>query len=144
MRSKKEQREYKEFEHFLAFMNIAIKHTGLAIHREHSKQSMIMHLSDLHVRANIYFTTKQWRKIDRCCWQQRASHSKISIACLLANINEHNLTRLSHSKMSNVCCFAYINEQPLTRFSHSKISNAYDCEMGRVCHQFGHWHGTSC
>ena len=40
---------------FLAFLYIAIKHTGLAIHREHSKQSMIMHLSDSHVRANIHF-----------------------------------------------------------------------------------------
>ena len=47
---------------------------------------------------------------DRCCSQQRASHSKISNACLLANINEQNLTRLSHSKMSIACCFAYINE----------------------------------
>src|SRR3954466_10717218 len=43
---------------FLVFMYIAIKHTCLTIHREHSKQSMIMHLSDSHVRANIYFTTK--------------------------------------------------------------------------------------
>ena len=47
---------------FLAFLYIAIKHTGLAIHREHSKQSMIMHLSDSDVRANIYFTTKELRK----------------------------------------------------------------------------------
>ena len=47
---------------FLAFLYIAIIHTGLAIHREHSKQSMIMHLSDSHVRGNIYFTTKEQRK----------------------------------------------------------------------------------
>jgi hypothetical protein len=59
VRSKKEQKEYKEFEQVLAFLYISIKHTGLAIHREHSKQSMIMHLGDSHVRANIYFTTKQ-------------------------------------------------------------------------------------
>ena len=59
VRSKKEQKEYKEFEQVLAFLYMAIKHTGLAIHREHSKQSMIMHLSDSHVRANIYFTTKE-------------------------------------------------------------------------------------
>ena len=59
VRSKKEQKEYKEFESFLAFLYIGIKHTGLAIHREHSKQSMIMHLSDSDVRANIYFTTKE-------------------------------------------------------------------------------------
>ena len=59
VQSKKEQKEYKEFEQFLAFLYIAIKHIGLAIHREHSKQSMIMHLSDSHVRGNIYFTTKE-------------------------------------------------------------------------------------
>ena len=52
---------------FLAFLYIAIKHTGLAIHREHSKQSMIMHLSDSHARGNIYLTTKEERKIDRRC-----------------------------------------------------------------------------
>ena len=44
---------------FLAFLYIAIKHTSPTIHREHSKQLMIMHLSDSHVRANIYFTTKE-------------------------------------------------------------------------------------
>ena len=44
---------------FLVFLYIAIKHTGLEIYREHSKQSMIMHLSDSHVRANIYFATKE-------------------------------------------------------------------------------------
>ena len=49
----------KSLSSFLAFLYIAIKHTGLAIHREHSKQSMIMHLSDSHVRGNIYFTTKE-------------------------------------------------------------------------------------
>ena len=56
--SKKEQKSTKSLSSFLAFLYIAIKHTGLAIHREHSKQLMIMHLSDSHVRGNIYFTTK--------------------------------------------------------------------------------------
>ena len=49
--------------------------------------------------------------MDRRCWQQRASHSKISNACLLAKINGQNLTR----------------------FAHSKISNAYDCGMRNPC-----------
>ena len=118
---KRNRRSTKSLSSFLAFLYIAIKHTGLAIHREHSKQSMIMHLSDSHVRGNSTSQLKNKEKIDRRCWQQRASHSKISNACL-----------------------AKINEQNLTRLSHSKISNAYDCGMGRVCHQFGHWHGTSC
>ena len=55
---KRNRRSTKSLSSFLAFLYIAIKHTGLAIHREHSKQSMIMHLSDSHVRGNIYFTTK--------------------------------------------------------------------------------------
>ena len=49
----------KSLSNFLAFLYIACKHTGLAIHREHSKQLMIMHLSDSHVRTNIYFTPKE-------------------------------------------------------------------------------------
>ena len=56
---KRNIRSTKSLSSFLAFLYIAIKHTGLAIHREHSKQSMIMHLSDSHVRGNIYFTTKE-------------------------------------------------------------------------------------
>ena len=56
---KRNRRSTKNLSSFLAFLYIAIKHTGLAIHREHSKQSMIMHLSDSHVRGNIYFTTKE-------------------------------------------------------------------------------------
>ena len=56
---KRNRRSTKILSSFLAFLYIAIKHTGLAIHREHSKQSMIMHLSDSHVRGNIYFTTKE-------------------------------------------------------------------------------------
>ena len=56
---KRNRRSTKSLSSFLAFLYIAIKHTGLAIHREHSKQSMIMHLSDSHVRGNIYFTTKE-------------------------------------------------------------------------------------
>ena len=56
---KRNRRSTKSLSSFLVFLYIAIKHTGLAIHREHSKQSMIMHLSDSHVRANIYFTTKE-------------------------------------------------------------------------------------
>ena len=52
-------RSTKSLSSFLAFLYIAIKHTGLAIHREHSKQSMIMRLSDSHVRGNIYFTNKE-------------------------------------------------------------------------------------
>ena len=79
-------------------------------------------ISAIHMSEPIFTSQlKNKEKIDRRCWQQRASHSKISNACL-----------------------AKINEQNLTRLSHSKISNAYDCGMGRVCHQFGHWHGTSC
>ena len=43
-------------------MYIAIKLTGLAIHNIHNNRSMIMHLNDAHVRANIYFTTKDTNK----------------------------------------------------------------------------------
>ena len=56
---KRNRRSTKSLNFFLAFLYIAIKHTCLTIHREHSKQSMIMHLSDSHVRGNIYFTTKE-------------------------------------------------------------------------------------
>ena len=48
---KRNRRSTKSLSSFLAFLYIAIKHTGLAIHREHSKQSMIMHLSDSHVSS---------------------------------------------------------------------------------------------
>ena len=118
---KRNRRSTKSLSRFLAFLYIAIKHTGLAIHREHWKQRWLC-ISATHMSEAIFTSQlKNKEKIDRRCWQQRASHSKISNAYL-----------------------AKINEQNLTRLSHSKISNAYDCGMGRVCHQFGHWHGTSC
>ena len=97
---KRNRRSTKSLSSFLAFLYISATHMSEAIFTSQLKNK---------------------EKIDRRCWQQRASHSKISNACL-----------------------AKINEQNLTRLSHSKISNAYDCGMGRVCHQFGHWHGTSC
>ena len=56
---KRNRRSTKSLSSFLAFLYIAIKRTGLAIHREHSKQSMVTHLSDSHATANIYFTTKE-------------------------------------------------------------------------------------
>ena len=56
---KRNRRSTKSLKSLLAFLYIAIKHTGPTIHRENSTQSMIMHLIDSHVRANIYFTTKQ-------------------------------------------------------------------------------------
>ena len=120
VRSKKEQKEYKEFEQLFS----------VPVHCNHSDSHVIENIqnnrwlciSATHMSEAIFTSQlKNKEKIDRRCWQQRASHSKISNACL-----------------------AKINEQNLTRLSHSKISNAYDCGMGRVCHQFGHWHGTSC
>ena len=51
---KRNRRSTKSLSSFLVFLYIAIKHTGLTIHREHSKQSMIMHLNDSHVRANEF------------------------------------------------------------------------------------------
>ena len=59
VRSKKEQKEYKEFEQLFSISIHCNQTHRPAIHREHLKQSMIMHLSDSHVRGNIYFTTKE-------------------------------------------------------------------------------------
>ena len=116
---KRNRRSTKSLSSFLAFMYIAIKHTGFI---ENIQNNRWLCISATHMSEAIFTSQlKNKEKIDRRCWQQRASHSKISNACL-----------------------AKINEQNLTRLSHSKISNAYDCGMGRVCHQFGHWHGTSC
>ena len=61
---------------FLAFLYIAIKHTGLAIHREHSKHRWLC-ISMIHKSEPIFtWQLKNKEKIDRRCWQQRASHSK--------------------------------------------------------------------
>ena len=114
---KRKRRSTKSLSSFLAFLYIAIKHTCLTIHREHWLCISATHMSEAIFTSQL----KNKEKIDQCCWQQRASRSKISNTCL-----------------------AKINEQNLTRLTHSKISNANDCGMGRVCHQFGHWHGTSC
>ena len=57
---KKEQKVYKEFVQLFS-VSVPCNQTH-RVHREHSKQSMIMHLSDSHVRGNIYFTTKEKRK----------------------------------------------------------------------------------
>ena len=120
VQSKKEQKEYKEFEQLFS----------VPVHCNHSDSHVIENIqnnrwlciSATHMSEAIFTSQlKNKEKIDWHCWQQRASHSKISNACL-----------------------AKINEQNLTRLSHSKISNTYDSRMGRVCHQFGHWHGTSC
>ena len=108
---KRNKRSTKSLSSFLAFLYIAIKHTGLAIHRDIQNKWWLCILATHMSEAIFTSQLKNKEKIDRRCWQQRASHSKISNACI-----------------------AKINEQNLTRLSHSKISNAYDCGMGRVCH----------
>ena len=109
---KRNRRSTKSLSSFLAFLYVAIKQAWQFI--ENIQNNRWLCISATHMSEAIFTSLlKNKEKIDRRCWQQRASHSKISNAYL-----------------------AKINEQNLTRLSHSKISNAYDCGMGRVCHQF--------
>ena len=100
VRIKKEQKEYKEFEELFS-VHVRCNQT----HKPGNSYTTFKRIDDYasqRFTSEPIFTSqlKNKEKMDRRCWQQRASHSK--------------------------------------------ISNAYDCGMGKVCHQFGHWHGTLC
>ena len=80
-------------------LNFAIKHK--AWHYIDNIQNKLLRQEYLS-RVTIYFQTEHRnRKKHSTLLTARASHSKISNACLLANINEQILTRFSNSNILN-------------------------------------------
>ena len=72
---------------------------GLALHRQYSEQTLNTGISQ---QSNYLLLTEHGnRKKHSTLLTARASHSKISNACLLANINEQILTRFSNSNILN-------------------------------------------